>query len=629
MHLVKGKKKRHLFEILGYVLFALGVIAFTLSPLGQHLNTASLDSLRLKDMPSDAVIVAIDDATLQELGAWPLSRTVYAELLKELDQYVINGVVFDVLFLEEKQGDDAVVSALEKLKYPVVFGVKQTDSGVLHSVYQGVTGAREAFANVVPDRDGKVRDYMGSVKDTTGCVNPLSLEFVNVELMGPRCFLDMEGRFVYPRTIPVFSLADIVKGRVPKEVLREKTLFVGATTLDLDDIFVGLEGTKIPGVFVHASMYASYKNNLVSIPLSNAVQVVLLFITMVAGIFGVIYLRKAWQQVVTVFTVSILIVVASVVAFDFSKELPMVSLLVSFLGSFVIAALLHYAMSRRENTFIKTMFSRYVNKDVLHKLLQSDSYHQESEKRYITLLFSDLRGFTDFSETLSPEDLTKLLNEYFSKMVTEIFKENGTVDKFIGDAVMAFWNAPLPTHHHELRAVRAAIGMQEALERFNQTEGTHLKMGIGVHAGDAVIGNVGGSERISYTALGDSVNTASRLEGVTKKYGAEIIISGIVRDSLGDDVDLKGRRIRKLDEVRLKGKQNSIMLFEITKASEDVIREYEKAFTLYQQKECSAALTLLKGNILANDTPSLLLVERIESGKIDDSFTGVWAFDEK
>jgi adenylate cyclase len=213
-------------------------------------------------------------------------------------------------------------------------------------------------------------------------------------------------------------------------------------------------------------------------------------------------------------------------------------------------------------------------------------------------------------------------------MVSEIFKQNGTVDKFIGDAVMAFWNAPLPIENHELCAIKAAIGTQEALEKFNKEHGVALKMGIGIHSGFAVVGNIGGSERISYTALGDSVNTTSRIEGITKKYGVNILISGEVVGAI-KKVDIPGWRLRKVDEVLLKGKQKSVLLYEVTQLKEDVVTLYEKALSLYQSSSFGDAQVLLKSEILREDMPSRILLERIENNSVPENFNGVWMFDQK
>lgn len=621
-----GKKSRAFFDIGSYVFVGLLLFLLSSSPLVKQSNSVLLDPLRTRDMEHSAVIIGIDDVTLKELGAWPLDRKVFADLIERLDGKGIKGLVFDVLFLEEKPSDMYMLKALGQASYPVVLGGKTSSGEILHPVYPLEGRVSDGFVNVLPDSDGKVRNFIPSAVKDNKCVNPLALVFFG--LTNGMCFQNKTEAFFYPRTITEFSLVDVLNGKVPKELLEGKVLFVGATTLDLEDYFVGLQGDKIPGVYVHAAMYASHENNLSLKTLSIPIVGILLLIMMILGWAIVFYIRKSLLQVLALSGSLCLVVVSAALLFDFGFELPLLQLLITCITFFVVATLTRYAHSRRENTFIKSMFSRYVNKDVLHSLLKNSSNIKESERRHLSILFSDLRGFTDFSETLSPEELTGLLNEYFASMVTEIFKENGTVDKFIGDAVMAFWNAPLSVKHHELHATLAAIGMQEALSLFNEKHKTSLKMGIGVHAGEAVVGNIGGDERVSYTALGDSVNTASRIESITKKYGARIVISEEVATAVTGKLR-EGWRLRKLDEVKLKGKQNSVILYEVTTTPFSSIRLYEEAFAFYQKGDYKAATLLLQSDLLRGDTPASVLHARIQEGLTEEGFNGVWVFDEK
>ncbi len=622
------KSKNVLLSVIGYTLFVVLLVAVTATSAMQHVNSFALDGLRTKDISHDAVVVAIDDATLQELGAWPLERALYASFIERLNGHTVKGLVFDVLFLEDKEGDSEVKKALSQATYPVIFGSKITDTGTLHSVFLESSTTDEGFVNVTPDRDGKVRSFARGVEDGSECQLPLSFRLLTIADRTPGCASLPDGRFVYPNTVPVFSFSDVLHGKVSGDLLKDKVIFVGATTLDLEDYFIGLEGVKIPGVLVHTGMYSSYKNKMVTQPLSKEWSSVLVALAAVLGSLIVVYFKRPLVQIGTLVILTVSGIVGTVIAFDFFVEIPLISLIVGAIASFTLTTLVYYAKFKKENAFIRTMFSRYVNKDVLQKLLHSNSGYKESEKRYITVFFSDLRGFTDFSETLEPEELTELLNDYFARMVSEIFKQNGTVDKFIGDAVMAFWNAPLPIENHELCAIKAAIGTQEALEKFNKEHGAALKMGIGIHSGFAVVGNIGGSERISYTALGDSVNTTSRIEGITKKYGVNILISGEVVGAI-KKVDIPGWRLRKVDEVLLKGKQKSVLLYEVTQLKEDVVTLYEKALSLYQSSSFGDAQVLLKSEILREDMPSRILLERIENNSVPENFNGVWMFDQK
>ncbi len=184
----------------------------------------------------------------------------------------------------------------------------------------------------------------------------------------------------------------------------------------------------------------------------------------------------------------------------------------------------------------------------------------EGESRDMTILFSDVRGFTTISESLDPSDLTKLMNQMLSAMSYEIHHSRGTIDKYIGDAVMAFWNAPLDDPNHALNAVRGAMGMQRAMAKLSKElveKGMpELKMGIGLNTGTACVGNMGSNIRLSYTVMGDTVNLASRLEGITKQYGVDIIVGERTYEMTKEHY-----LYRPVDAVRVKGKNQAVMIY--------------------------------------------------------------------
>jgi adenylate cyclase len=268
-----------------------------------------------------------------------------------------------------------------------------------------------------------------------------------------------------------------------------------------------------------------------------------------------------------------------------------------------------------------------VHKDVLKELVASGGVMLGGEKRDITVLFSDLRGFTTFSEHMTPEALTSLLNEYLTAMSPVILEKKGTIDKFIGDAIMAFWNAPLKVAHHEEAAVLAALHMQKALKQFNQVHNATLAMGIGVHTGNAVVGNVGSLDRVNYTALGDTVNIGSRVESLTKKYGVEVMATGEVRDKVAHS-DIA---FRKLEVVMVKGKSTPTTLYEAVFKEEkrdDLWNLYEEALTFYEKGELDAAKALFEQGKNKGDISAAKILERIDA--IDRStWDGVYRWDEK
>lgn len=183
----------------------------------------------------------------------------------------------------------------------------------------------------------------------------------------------------------------------------------------------------------------------------------------------------------------------------------------------------------QEKEQIKHAFSRYVSSEVAEEVLRGGISPSVGVRRQVTILFSDIRGFTSLSESMAPEAVVSLLNAYFSAMVDAIFSQGGTIDKYMGDGIMAVFGAPVPHADHAIRAVKAAEAMRKALQGINEArlaEGQPpIRIGIGLHTGECVIGNIGAEQRVEYTAIGDAVNTASRIEGLTKEFGVDILMS--------------------------------------------------------------------------------------------------------
>jgi adenylate cyclase len=230
-----------------------------------------------------------------------------------------------------------------------------------------------------------------------------------------------------------------------------------------------------------------------------------------------------------------------------------------------------YFVEGREKRQVKRLFARYVSRDVFEQLMADPgSARLGGQRREMTVLFSDIRGFTTFSEQGAPEEIVQQLNEYFSRMVHVLFEHRGTLDKFVGDAVMALFGAPVEDPDHAEHAVQAALAMLDELDGLNRTWSAQgrptLKIGIGVNTGDMVAGNIGSETIMSYTVIGDAVNLGSRLESLNKQYGTTIIVSETTRARLGERYD-----IRPLGDVVVKGKTRPVAIFEIRKQQSEAV----------------------------------------------------------
>jgi adenylate cyclase len=215
----------------------------------------------------------------------------------------------------------------------------------------------------------------------------------------------------------------------------------------------------------------------------------------------------------------------------------------------------------KEKKVIQGMFSNYVSKSIVDELIKHpEKLELGGEERNITVLFSDIRGFTTLSEKLTSQELVAHLNEYLSAMTDIIFKYEGTLDKYVGDEIMAFWNAPLEQENHAELACLAALEMMSKLHNLNENwpEDRNLNIGIGMNTGLMTVGNMGSKSRMDYTLMGDNVNLGARLEGTNKIYGTNIIISELTY------VEIKDQFIcRELDNIRVKGKQKPVMIYEV------------------------------------------------------------------
>jgi adenylate cyclase len=287
----------------------------------------------------------------------------------------------------------------------------------------------------------------------------------------------------------------------------------------------------------------------------------------------------------------------------------------------MFTAAFSYATEGRQKQAIRTMFSHYMSDEVIsHLLANPEKVRLGGERRRLTLFFSDLAGFTGLSEFLPPEELVQLLNEYLTVMTDIILEEQGTVDKYEGDAIMAFWGAPLPMEDHALRACRAALRQQAALESLNrqfQEKGLPwLRCRIGLHTGDAVVGNLGSKKSFDYTVIGDTVNLASRLEGLNKFYGTAVMASETTVQECGEALEFQ-----ELDRVAVKGRATPVAVFtamafkgELAPLQSQAAKAFDTGLKLYRQARFNEAVTAFQQALehWPDFTPSQIFLQRCQ-----------------
>jgi adenylate cyclase len=348
-----------------------------------------------------------------------------------------------------------------------------------------------------------------------------------------------------------------------RQLFGEKIVLVGHTATGLLDLRATPLSPASAGVEIHANAL----DNLLRGDFNRAAdpRVVLLLIVVSAVLFGALAASLHSQAATAALFLAFAGAWAGATPLLLRNGIvaPAIGPALAIAATWITITVVRFVAEQRRSSVLKGTFGRYVSPQVLHYLLENpDKVTLGGERRDLTVLFSDIRGFTSISEASEPEEVVEMLNEYLTRMVEILLNHGGTLDKFIGDAVMGFWNAPVEVADHPRRAVLCAIEMIEETARLRaQWEGegkAAIRIGIGINTGEAVVGNIGSSRVFSYTVIGDTVNLASRLEGKNKDYGTEVIVSESTRARMGEDIPAF-----YLDEVRVKGKNLPVKIYEI------------------------------------------------------------------
>jgi adenylate cyclase len=315
--------------------------------------------------------------------------------------------------------------------------------------------------------------------------------------------------------------------------------------------------------------------------------------------------------------------------------LPLVVPETAVMLTLVSAGLVYYNTEGRQKRFIKNAFQQYLSPAVIEKLIEDpERLKLGGERRQLSIFFSDLEGFTSISERLTPEELTSILNEYLSAMTEIIHEEGGTVDKYEGDAIIAFWNAPLSQPDHAVCCVKAALRCQKKLAElrpyFREKIQKDLKMRIGINTGAVVVGNMGSKTRFDYTMMGDAVNLASRLEGINKEFGSYTMISKSTLVEIGNAFP-----VRELSKVRVVGKKESVAVYEPMyeedyRANKDNYDIFSQGLESYYQGNFEKALAFFK-KIAEQDAPARSYIEKCQElmAKKPEPWDGTWIMTKK
>ncbi len=489
-----------------------------------------------------------------------------------------------------------------------------------------------------PDKDSVFRriPLAFSLNDLVLPSVPLALSlFMDENLRPSEIPLDLSNQMIIKYhgptgTYPSYSIAAIINSylqlqegkppQIPPETFKGKVVFIGGSAPGILDLRPTPFSPVCPGAEILATALDNLlQNDFIRIP-SPFVSFLFIGLLSLITAVGSSVLKKIWMTIP--FALFCLALVASMtsLAFGWGYWLEFVAPGFAVVLSFTGAMVLSYSFEGRQKRFIKSVFRHYLSPDVIERVLEDPSLLRlGGERRTITSFFSDVAGFTSISESLSPEELVHLLNDFLSEMTDIILSYGGTLDKYEGDAIIAFWNAPLDQPDHAVRACRAAIECQKRLgelrSEFVKKSGHELFMRIGLNSGPAVVGNMGSHSRFDYTAMGDTINMASRLEGACKHYAVPILV--------GENTYLMAKDVitaREVDLIRVVGKNKPERVYQIlgekNKASEDEQKNvaiFHEALDLYRNRKWDDALNIFKG--MKEDRLSGIYVSRIEELK--------------
>ena len=600
-------------------------------------------ALQDKQASQEVLLIAIDEASVNRFGRWPWKRDVLATAINSVNDETL--LIFDMVFSEPTDEDAILASSLQEQDNSICgFFLRHKDTSQLTSIQEEalsdaslerlssqmgqerlfIKGAK-AEVNVDTILDAcSLSATFSSIRDSDQLLRKYPLAFVfNEELIpsiGIQAIRMHEGKDISYDGAHDFSIAshhfssdergfgrlnyyaldsykihsflDLYEGHLTKEYLRNKIIILGLSEVGLGDIRVTPQG-QIPGALVHYTFISNVLNNelLHENRLITLMSVILLaLLPLIWIVVGTLYKRVLVYTLVYggFFVATKLLFLYNNLYLD--AFYPLVGLLFSA----IVSEALLYKKQENEIGFIKDAFSAYLSPELLKSLMHNPtSLKLGGEKKELTIFFSDIRAFTSMSEKMDAQELTHYLNLYFTPMSALVTQHNGMIDKYIGDSLMAFYNAPVDVPEHASDACTTALEMIDTLKVLNRVfkekNLPELSIGIGLNTAEVAVGNMGSSQRFNYTVIGDGVNLASRVEGLNKTFGTTIIITENTKAKLNDQFLL-----RPLEKVKVKGKDEAVMLYELMENStvnRMKVESFINALLLYNEENFEAALS--------------------------------------
>jgi adenylate cyclase len=606
---------------------------------------------------------------------WPWPRQMYAPLIEVCTKAGTKGILFDIIFSEPSsygREDDLEfarairgaqnvylpmnMSIQNKYQIDILpiehFGIKDNAPARLFREARSYVPPIEALAdeakglgNVIipPDRDGvyrrvslftRYKEYLFPSLTVTPVTNRMTIGERNILFDGNTLFVNHRGElllhyygaeFQFPRfnvleIISAYQNPDSPQSLKVASRIKDRFIIIALTAPGLYDLKPTSVTSVSPGAYVHGILLTNLLRGHHIRQMNDIWTFILIFVLGLILGLSIITLVSFWKNSL-IFLLFIMgwPLISFVLFYYYQYWTGLLSYEVAFFTIFGLTSTYSYQTEGKKRKIIRQLFSHYMSEILVKEL---EAHPQKAtlggDRRFITIFFSDLDNFTRLSEQFEPEKIVGLLNSYFTEMSRIIFDSQGLIDKFQGDGIMAFWGAPIPLQDHAALACLAALQCQENMEEINNQLRNEsfppLSMRIGLHSGDAIVGNMGSEQKFDYTIIGDHVNLASRLEGVNKRFGTKILLSETTYHLAKEQIEA-----RELDLIAVKGKEKPIRIFQLlgekNKIPENAIKVtplFEDGLKLYRTRDFAGAQEMFE-KVMAlspNDQPAQLFIER-------------------
>lgn len=562
--------------------------------IGETIHLKFADTLYEERNPSEEItIIAIDPLSTSDEGLgrfYDWSRAYYVQVLANITEYKPKVIGIDLLFTNKSKGiseeqlvelykgtqnaqdfatetsqyvkkthpdDVAFADAIKKAGNVVLAEYKV--EGMIQESISAINSAAMAtgMVNAIPDKDGIVRriplenSFISKILETSGYKAQNSKELVINYSGGPNSF-------------KAVSFVDAYNGNFDEKAIQNKIILIGPTDLKLQDVHFTPMSKKnpMPGVEIHANaLQTILENKSLHEQTAWSVFAVILILAL-AATFAFVFLNIP----LTVISLAILAMVYTIFAgfsFDRGTILNMLYPYVALAVTYTAAILYRYLTEFREKKFIRDAFGHYLSPDVVKELTKHpEKLKVGGEKKVLTIMFTDIENFTTYSEKMPPEEITALINEYLAVMTEMVLRNNGTLDKYEGDAIMAFFGAPITLEDHAYRACKTALEMRKILpalhEKWRKEGKPLLNFRVGIATGEVLVGNMGSGKRFDYTVMGDTVNLAARLEPANKEFKTSIMVNEETAKMCAGRFNFK-----ELGTINVKGKEKAVKVFTI------------------------------------------------------------------